>query len=85
MNQPDLFDIVELLVKLPEYNLDVGSQGTIVECYDENNYEVEFANKEGETITLCVLSPKQFLTVWQAKTKSWLSLSEQITSIVKTL
>lgn len=59
--------------------------GTIVEAYDDNTYEVEFANTEGETLALCTLSSKQFIIVWQAKTKSWLSLSEQITSVVKTL
>ncbi len=85
MNQPELFDIVELLVNLPEYNLEIGVQGTIVECYDDNTYEVEFANSKGETLVLCTLSPKQFIIVWQAKTQSWLSLSEKITAIVKTL
>ncbi len=40
MNQPELFDIVELLVDLPEDNLNIGIQGTIVECYDDNTYEV---------------------------------------------
>ncbi len=85
MNQPELFDIVELLVNLPEYNLEIGVQGTIVECYGDNTYEVEFANSEGETLVLCTLSPKQFTIVWQAKTQSWLSLSEKITAIVKTL
>lgn len=85
MNQPELFDIVELLVDLPDDNLQAGIQGTIVEAYDDNTYEVEFANTEGETLALCTLSSKQFIIVWQAKTKSWLSLSEQITSVVKTL
>ena len=36
-------------------------------------------------MVLCTLSPKQFIIVWQAKTQSWLSLSEKITAIVKTL
>ena len=76
MNQPELFDIVELLIDLPDDNLPAGIQGTIVETYDENTYEVEFANTKGETLALCTLSSKQFIIVWQAKTKSWLSLSE---------
>ena len=75
MNQAELFDIIELLVDLPEYNLDRGVQGTIVECYGDNTYEVEFANPEGETLALCTLSPTQFITIWQAKTKSWLSVN----------
>ena len=85
MNQPELFDIVELLIDLPESRLKAGIQGTIVECFDNNRYEVEFANSEGETLALCTLSPQQFAIVWQAKTKSWLSLSEQITIAVKNL
>jgi hypothetical protein len=85
MNQPELFDIVELLVDLPESNLQAGIQGTIVEYYNQNAYEIEFANSEGETLALCTLSPQQFVIVWQAKTKSWLSLAEKITAIVKNL
>ena len=85
MNQPELFDIVELLVDLSEHELQIGVQGTIVECYGNDAYEVEFSNPDGETFALCTLSPEQFITVWQAKTKSWLSLPEQITDVVKNL
>lgn len=85
MNQPELFDIVELLVDLPENELQSGVQGTIVECYGDDVYEIEFTNSEGETLALCTLSPQQFIIVWQAKTKSWLSLPEQITDVVKKL
>ncbi len=85
MNQPELFDIVELLVNLPENKLQAGVRGAIVECYDNDAYEVEFSNSDGETLALCTLSFNQFIIVWQAKTKSWLSLSEQITDVVKNL
>ena len=85
MNQPELFDIVELLVNLPENKLQAGVRGAIVECYDNDAYEVEFSNSDGETLALCTLSSNQFIIVWQAKTKSWLSLSEQITDVVKNL
>ena len=85
MNQPELFDIVELLIDLPESDLKAGIQGTIVECFDKNIYEVEFANSEGETLALFTLSPQQFVIVWQAKTKSWLSSKEKITVVVKNL
>ena len=85
MNQPELFDIVELLVDLPEDELRAGVEGTIVECYGDDAYEVEFSDSDGETLALCTLSPKQFIIVWQAKTKSWLSLPEQITNVVKNL
>ena len=85
MNHPKLFDIVELLVDLSEYELQSGVQGTIVECYGNDAYEVEFSNSDGETLALCTLSPEQFIIVWQAETKSWLSLPEQITDVVKNL
>ena len=38
MTQPELFDVVELLVDLPEHNLRAGVQGAIVECYQDNNF-----------------------------------------------
>jgi Domain of unknown function (DUF4926) len=83
--QPKLLDIVELLVNLPEYNQVIGAQGTIVECHDLDNFEVEFSNEDGETTALCVLSSQQFIVVWTAKTKQWLSTSDKITAIFKNL
>ncbi len=85
MIQPELFDIVELLVDLSEHNLRAGMQGAIVECYLDNVYEVEFTDSEGETIALCTLSPQQFIVVWQAKTKNWLSIPDKIVAILKNL
>jgi hypothetical protein len=68
--KPELFDVVELLVDLPESNLCVGEQGAIVECFNGGKYEVEFANQYGETTAICTLNSEQFRVVWQAKTKS---------------
>ena len=42
MIKPELLDIVELLVNLPEQKQFVGDRGTIVECYDDDHLEVEF-------------------------------------------
>jgi hypothetical protein len=67
--KPELFDVVELLVDLPESNLSVEEQGAIVECFEDGKYEVEFANQYGETTAICTLKPEQFTIVWQAKTK----------------
>jgi Domain of unknown function (DUF4926) len=107
--KPELFDVVELLVNLPEHKqsiaprparqvpeciraklsqvapLAIGTQGTIIECHDPNHFEVEFSNENGETITLCVLSPQQFMVVWQARTKQWLTTTDKITSIFSNL
>lgn len=85
MIQPELFDVVELLVNLPEDHLYSGDKGAIVDCYDDRNYEVEFTNEEGETLALCALSDEQFIVVWKASTKSWLSSAEKITAIINHL
>ncbi len=85
MIEPELFDVIELLVDLPEYNLLAGIQGAIVECFDHNEYEVEFSNQDGETVALCTLLSEQLIVVWKAKTKSWLPLSEQVNAVVSRL
>jgi hypothetical protein len=83
--QPELLDIVELLVNLPESKQSIGTQGTIVECHDLHNFEVEFGNEDGETTALCVLSSQQFIVVWKAKTKQWLTTSDKIAAIFNNL
>jgi hypothetical protein len=70
MQNPQLFDVVELLVNLPEHGLQVGAQGAIVEQYSDQSYEVEFTNGIGETITMVVLSPEQFVVVWRSEAKT---------------
>ncbi len=47
MNNPELFDVVELLVNLPEADLQLGAPGAIVEQYPDQSYEVEFTNGTG--------------------------------------
>lgn len=82
MTKPELFDVIELLVDLPAYNLHAGVQGAIVECYNDDKYEAEFTNPDGETIALSTLSSQQFMVVWKAKTRSWLSVSEQVADVI---
>ena len=82
MIKPDLLDIVELLVNLPDQDLKVGEQGTIVELYPDDHYEVEFSNDQGETLALCALSSEQFMVVWQAKTKAWVSLTDRLVTLI---
>jgi hypothetical protein len=85
MIQPELFDIVELLVNLPNNNQFIGNQGTIVECYEDGKYEVEFSNEQGETLALCTLPTHEFIVVWQSQTQRWLSVSEKLTEITDNL
>lgn len=78
MITPELLDVVELLVKLPNFDVQPGELGTIVEIHDirENSqtnphaYEVEFVNNQGETVAMKALTPDQFIVVWRAETKS---------------
>ncbi|MCT7968456.1 DUF4926 domain-containing protein [Laspinema sp. D1] len=85
MIEPELFDIIELLVDLPNYHLPAGSHGAIVECFAAGEYEVEFANEDGETLALCTLSSEEFIVVWKANTKSCLSLSERLGAVLSRL
>lgn len=85
MTNPEIFDVIELLVHLPEFELVPGTQGAIVECYDENHYEVEFSDQSGETKVLCTLSSEQFVVVWRSQTKHWLPLPEKVTVAVSHL
>ena len=82
MIKPQLFDIVELLVNLPEQNQFIGSQGAIVECYDDRHFEIEFSNEDGETTALCTLEYRQFIVVWQSATKQWITTTEKVISIL---
>jgi len=46
-----LFDTVAILKDYPERKVITGQVGTIVEILEEGVFEVEFANKNGETIS----------------------------------
>ena len=85
MMQPSLLDIVELVVNLTKHNLFMGDQGTIVECYDENHFEVEFINDTGETTALCSLSTQQLIVVWKANTKQWLTTADKMAAMIEHL
>ena len=78
---PDLLDVVELIMDIPEQELRAGMQGTIVESHPGDAYEVEFTNEVGETIGLLALRPDQFIVVGQAKTRTWLPVSERVTTL----
>jgi len=82
---PELFDVVELIVDIPEQGLYAGVQGTIVECHPDAAYEVEFADEHGETLALLALRQHQFIVVWRAKTDDWVPLAERIATLVAAL
>jgi Domain of unknown function (DUF4926) len=82
MKNPELLDVVELVVNLPEEGLQVGAQGTIVECYGDDAYEVEFVNGAGETIAMVVLKVEQFVVAWIAESKQWVPVVERLEALM---
>ena len=40
MKNPELFDVIELLIDLPSHSLSAGDRGAICEEYDNSQYEV---------------------------------------------
>lgn len=56
-----LFDIVALLIDLPDEKISTGQVGTIVEELTENVFEVEFADAKGRTITSCAVAATNLL------------------------
>ena len=85
MIKPTLYDSIELLVDLPQQHLRAGMQGAIVHQYDEQTFEVEFANEEGETLALCPLALEQFIVIWQAELEQPVSVIDQVAQIVARL
>jgi len=85
MAKPELFDVVELLISLPNQGLQAGAQGAIVEQYADQRYDVEFTNPAGETIALVTLPIVHFVVVWRAASKTWVPLSEKIEALVAVL
>ena len=82
---PDIGDVIELIIDVPERNLRFGTQGTIVHCHGTKSYEVEFTDESGETKDFLALDSDKFITVWRAETHEWASALEQIAEIVARL
>ena len=69
-NEIKLFDVIALSVNLPEYKLQRGEIGTIVECHSDNAFEVEFVAQDGYTYALVTLHSDQFITLKQKRVHS---------------
>lgn len=61
MNKIKVSDIIALLTDIPDKNLIKGQVGTIVEVLSDNNYEVEFCNQKGETVSTCPVESNNLL------------------------
>jgi len=51
-----ILDVVALLEDRPNEKLLRGQIGTVVECYNKSDFEVEFSDNKGKTIALLTLS-----------------------------
>jgi hypothetical protein len=75
---PDIGDVIEVVVDIPEKNLCAGIQGTVVHCHESDVYEIEFTNDNGETLDFLALHKKYFVIVWKAETQQWIPVTEQM-------
>jgi hypothetical protein len=68
--RPQENDVVRLLRPLPEHDLPVGVQGTVVMVYRDpglpSAYEVEFADADGITQALVTLKDDDVEVTWRA-------------------
>ncbi|MEQ9219818.1 MAG: DUF4926 domain-containing protein [Cyclobacteriaceae bacterium] len=54
-------DTVALLIKIPEYALVPGQVGTILDHLEKGVYEVEFADKLGQTLASIAVKAKNLM------------------------
>ncbi|MHB8627869.1 MAG: DUF4926 domain-containing protein [Aggregatilineales bacterium] len=59
-----LYDMVALLEDLPAEGLKRGQVGTIVEIWQPDIYEVEFADTRGITYAMVALRSEQLITLY---------------------
>jgi hypothetical protein len=57
----------------------------VVHQHTPDDYEVEFADEEGDTIDVLALRMDQFIIVWRAKTGQWVSVSKQVSDMIERL
>lgn len=67
-----IFDVVALLVDLPDHNLQRGQVGTIIEEWATGVFEVEFSNTDGITYAMLAIPAEKLMPLhWQpAETKA---------------
>ncbi|BAY19269.1 hypothetical protein NIES21_51290 [Anabaenopsis circularis NIES-21] len=64
-NTVQLFDVVALIVDLPEYSLCRGQVGTVVEVLaDGVAFEVEFSDRDGRVYESVGLRPEQMMVLY---------------------
>jgi Domain of unknown function (DUF4926) len=56
-----LLDVVALLKEVPEKKLLRGQIGTVIERYTDTDFEVEFSDNNGKTISMMTLSTDEIM------------------------
>ncbi len=60
-NEFKLLDTVALIKDVPEKKLRKGQVGTIVEQFNDDTFEIEFCNRQGETLCITAVSSVNLL------------------------
>jgi hypothetical protein len=60
----NLYDVVALLDDLPQHGLKRGQVGTVVEVWENNVYEIEFADTHGIPYAMVALTSEQLMTLY---------------------
>lgn len=63
-----LLDVVALTTDVPQHNLHRGEIGTVVECYADGTYDVEFVAQDGYTYALVTLRADQLIPLREKPT-----------------
>jgi hypothetical protein len=69
VRQPKLLDLVAVINKPPEVDVQVGDVGTVVELLPPDGLEVEFLERSGRTRTLATLSVNDVLVLNRDRTR----------------
>jgi|YNPBryantNP2012_1023418.scaffolds.fasta_scaffold55093_1 hypothetical protein len=86
MQTINLFDVVELIVDLPQQGLYAGMQGTVVDVHENGKaFEIEFSDEQGRALNFLALAPEQFIVVWRSQEQQWVPLAERVAELVSRL
>jgi hypothetical protein len=66
--RPTLLDLVAVLKRPPDVDVEVGDVGTVVELLPSDGLEVEFLDRNGRTQCLVTLSVEDVLTLNRERT-----------------
>ena len=65
---PQLLDLVAVLKRPPDADVEIGDVGTVVELLPQDGVEVEFLDRDGRTWCLIAMSSEDVLTLNRKRT-----------------